>query len=198
MAETARHCRVCGAKLILGENWTCGTAKHHNYLCQRCRKIQSRCYYESHKELAKKQRRLRYIANKERSAEQSYRWREQHPERSREIQRRWARRNPDKKREATLRWRKEHPGKVREQWRRRAARKAGAMIEPVDEAFIYERGRYACVYCSGPLNLTLDHVAPLSKGGEHKYDNLVVACRSCNCSKGAKDVFEWLATRRAT
>jgi 5-methylcytosine-specific restriction endonuclease McrA len=32
----------------------------------------------------------------------------------------------------------------------------------------------------------LDHVIPLSKGGEHSYDNVQVTHPSCNRKKGAK------------
>ena len=35
-------------------------------------------------------------------------------------------------------------------------------------------------------SLTIDHVIPRSKGGEDTWDNLVVACASCNVKKGDK------------
>ena len=41
-------------------------------------------------------------------------------------------------------------------------------------------------------DLTIDHIVPLSDGGSHSLDNLCVACTSCNCSKGAKDLDEWI------
>jgi 5-methylcytosine-specific restriction endonuclease McrA len=34
------------------------------------------------------------------------------------------------------------------------------------------------------LQITLDHVIPLTRGGAHTASNLRVACRSCNSSKG--------------
>lgn len=67
-----------------------------------------------------------------------------------------------------------------------------------------EKGVLKCAYCGRddliegyhefhkkhlnhqfPNLATIDHVHPLSKGGE-KYDrdNLVVSCRKCNCKKG--------------
>ncbi len=45
-----------------------------------------------------------------------------------------------------------------------------------------------CVYCGtclGLENATLDHVHPLSLGGDHAPGNLVAACLSCNQLKGA-------------
>lgn len=50
-----------------------------------------------------------------------------------------------------------------------------------------------CVYCgTTPKKLTMDHVVPLSRGGHHSPLNIVPACKSCNSSKGAKLLHEWL------
>ena len=40
-----------------------------------------------------------------------------------------------------------------------------------------------CWYCGVDKPDTVDHVKPIAKGGGHELDNLVLACRSCNCSK---------------
>lgn len=56
---------------------------------------------------------------------------------------------------------------------------------------VFERDGYACVYCGSPLNLSLDHVIPQSRGGSHEPTNLVTCCRSCNSSKGDKTPAEW-------
>ena len=37
----------------------------------------------------------------------------------------------------------------------------------------------------------VDHLIPRAKLGEDLAHNIVWACRSCNSSKGAKDVLEW-------
>lgn len=41
-----------------------------------------------------------------------------------------------------------------------------------------------CVWCGATDNLTLDHIVPLSKGGDNRIDNLQILCRSCNAKKG--------------
>ncbi len=51
----------------------------------------------------------------------------------------------------------------------------------------------ACAYCgctSGPFEV--DHITPVSRGGTNDPENLTCACRSCNRSKGAKTVKEWM------
>ena len=47
-----------------------------------------------------------------------------------------------------------------------------------------------CYWCGGKININnlhIDHYIPISKGGEHSIDNLVVSCNKCNLSKQAKD-----------
>jgi 5-methylcytosine-specific restriction endonuclease McrA len=41
-----------------------------------------------------------------------------------------------------------------------------------------------CGECTPISNRTCDHVIPISRGGLHHPDNLVMACGSCNSSKG--------------
>ena len=54
-----------------------------------------------------------------------------------------------------------------------------------------------CEYCGNKENLTIDHIVPLCKKGANVLDNLATACRSCNCSKGDKQLITWLTYRRA-
>ena len=50
----------------------------------------------------------------------------------------------------------------------------------------------ACSYCGSQDRLTVDHLIPRARLGEDLAHNIVWACTSCNSSKGAKDVLEWL------
>ena len=49
---------------------------------------------------------------------------------------------------------------------------------------IYKRDGHKCQYCGSTKNLTIDHIIPRSRGGEDTWENLVVACSSCNTKKG--------------
>ena len=49
---------------------------------------------------------------------------------------------------------------------------------------IYRRDGHKCQYCGSRSNLTLDHVIPISKGGNSSWENLVTACKKCNARKG--------------
>ena len=59
---------------------------------------------------------------------------------------------------------------------------------------------YRCVYCGeeqDAAELTVDHVEPRVKGGDHSRGNLVACCRACNAEKGGKAAWAFLATRPA-
>ena len=52
-----------------------------------------------------------------------------------------------------------------------------------------EKGR-KCSYCPDPWATNLDHVIPVTKGGQNSFENLVPCCGSCNSRKGTKDSVE--------
>jgi len=58
---------------------------------------------------------------------------------------------------------------------------------------IFERDEYKCHYCKKQLtrfNATLDHIQPVSQGGDNSYENLITACLHCNSERGAKPVMD--------
>lgn len=56
---------------------------------------------------------------------------------------------------------------------------------------IFIRDNHTCQYCNRQFSdLTIDHVIPRSRGGQHVWDNVVSACRACNHRKGGKSVAE--------
>lgn len=57
--------------------------------------------------------------------------------------------------------------------------------------FVLSRDNYTCVYCGSTDNLHVDHAIPLVHGGSSEVENLVTACRECNCGKSGRTVEEW-------
>jgi 5-methylcytosine-specific restriction endonuclease McrA len=52
---------------------------------------------------------------------------------------------------------------------------------------VFNRDHYTCQYCGRRTReLTLDHVIPRGRGGKHSWDNVVSACKVCNCRKGGR------------
>ena len=53
-----------------------------------------------------------------------------------------------------------------------------------------------CVFCGSKEDLTTDHLIPHNRGGDDTADNLVLACRSCNTSRGDRGIFEWIGLKK--
>jgi DNA-directed RNA polymerase subunit RPC12/RpoP len=56
---------------------------------------------------------------------------------------------------------------------------------------VFERDDYKCHYCSKQLTrftASLDHIQPVSEGGDNSYENLVTACLHCNSRRGSQPV----------
>lgn len=62
---------------------------------------------------------------------------------------------------------------------------------------LMEAHEFTCVYCGELKTLGPDHVLPISRGGSNNIENILPACKSCNCSKGTKTLDEYLATLSA-
>ena len=52
---------------------------------------------------------------------------------------------------------------------------------------LFMRDNYTCQYCGKQSReLTIDHVVPRHRGGAHRWENLVSACKACNHRKGGR------------
>lgn len=52
---------------------------------------------------------------------------------------------------------------------------------------VFNRDEYVCQYCGRESKeLTLDHVIPRRRGGEHSWENVVSACVPCNRRKAGR------------
>ena len=53
----------------------------------------------------------------------------------------------------------------------------------------------ACSYCGSEDHLCLDHIFAKKYVFTDDAENLIYACRSCNSSKGKKDLMEWMLSK---
>ena len=100
-------------------------------------------------------------------------------------------------------WRKANPEKAKAIMHKRIAAKHQADGEydadDVKRMYIEQDGR--CAYCGIPIYFDLprdvhvDHVLPLVRFRDNNPENLLLSCSSCNQSKGAKTIPEWVAMR---
>ena len=64
-----------------------------------------------------------------------------------------------------------------------------------DDERIKMTTRQVCSYCGDTHRLSADHLIPRMRGGPDAADNLILACRRCNSSKGGRDLLEWMTAR---
>lgn len=89
--------------------------------------------------------------------------------------------------------------------RRRLRMQAGEYDRTVTRAALQKQYGDLCFYCHRQMDFgrythttkpqdlaTIEHVWPISKGGGHTWDNVVLACLDCNLSKQARTPDEWV------
>ena len=78
--------------------------------------------------------------------------------------------------------------------KRRASETAAYDVTEKDLRGILRRQYQQCAICSACMGarMTLDHIVPLSKGGQHRVGNLQYLCSTCNFRKNDR----WLAVAR--
>lgn len=119
----------------------------------------------------------------------------------RETHRQWCENNRERRRKSNRDYRANNAEKVTAaDHAKRQRRRAADDRSPPSKAELLKRDGPACFYCgtpfTGPEDRHLDHVVPIAKGGGNDPRNCVLACASCNISKHARDLHEWLALRQ--
>src|SRR3990167_1742753 len=165
----SKHCCACQVEKPAAEFYA-DTAKSDG-LSSRCRAC------------VKDGNRKRYASNPDATHKAAKRWRAEHPKRDRELKRRWQDANPQKRAEIEG---------------RRRARKRQGQVERIDPFAIYERDGGRCHICAKRVKkteMTLDHLVPISRGGDHVSTNVRLAHRTCNVERGPGRIPAQLLTR---
>jgi 5-methylcytosine-specific restriction endonuclease McrA len=120
------------------------------------------------------------MINRERRAEYHRSWYAANKKRRIEYQRAYHAANPNIRRTSQFRYRSR-------------IRNAEGTHTAVDIQNQYKAQKGKCYWCSVKVGDTyhVDHIKPLSRGGSNNPENLVIACPSCNLSKGSKLPHEW-------
>lgn len=96
--------------------------------------------------------------------------------------------NPQRAADVNRKWRAKNRDKVSEWYRDyHARRRSASVVERVVLSELTRRHGSRCYLCDrmlGSKHVTIDHVIPLIRGGEHSYRNCRPCCRSCNSRKG--------------
>jgi 5-methylcytosine-specific restriction endonuclease McrA len=117
--------------------------------------------------------------------------------------RKWNRANPEKRKAVRAQYVRKHRKRVNEATRRRRLRRARVpIVEHVDRAIVFARDQWICQLCHTrvprtakyphPLSATIDHIIPISQGGEESYRNCVLAHFGCNSRKRNRSTVQQL------
>lgn len=148
-----------------------------------------------------------YRRNRERRMAYITSWQDANPERVKQYKRNWNAANQEYRHEWYLanrekviesakenyrRRSEEQPDLVRALGRDRAARRRArerkAFVEYVDPNLVWQRDSGVCQICGHAADQDdwhLDHIIPISRGGDHSYSNTQVTHPFCNRSKAA-------------
>lgn len=168
--KLCRGCERSLPKSAFGSNRASSDGLY--YRCKECRLAYDKAWRE---------------ANRDKDRAGSARWREAHPERARERIVVWREANDRKPHDAS--YRERNGSVIRSHAHRRRLLIAEAFIEDVDIVYLFERDRGICGICRLEVDwdmASIDHVIPVSKGGEHSYANTQLAHRRCNSGKKDK------------
>lgn len=153
-------------------------------------------YLEDNRDKEKERHKLYSSKNKEKKRQYQYNWRVNNRDKSRRKSRVDYAKHP-KRKEYALAWKKKNRDKATEAENRRRAIKLSVICERINPIFIFERDQWICGICGKPvdknlkrphpMSKSLDHIVPLSKKGNHTYDNLQLAHLVCNIKMSNKD-----------
>ncbi len=120
-------------------------------------------------------------------------WNRKNPKRVAENMWKARRRQPGHFKEYADNYRAENPDKIALYQKRRGERRKGINTNIPIAAWRNLVAVYGgrCYYCGQLGASSKDHRVPLSKGGEHSVDNIVLSCLTCDSRKHALSVKEF-------
>lgn len=173
------NCAQCGAII---------TAKTKLAKCDKCKKANAKAYEQNRKDRQNEYYR-EYYKDTDRRKKRNERVKD------------WHEKNKDRVRERSRKYFQE-TGKHLDSYKRRQRRKSrirdyktrGAkVVDNIVLSDLLRRDNWKCKLCGKSVQkkniyaddaAEIDHIIPLSKGGEHSYDNTQILCRKCNREKG--------------
>lgn len=180
--------------------------------CIPCGRAKRQKYWNENKAERNAYMAQRYIDNKEEILERNKKWREANPEKKKAVDKRYRLRHPDRVNARSRAWREANLARQEELtkvWREANPDRAKAIatnarhrrrvhlkhaVKDLTPTQWLETIKYfadECAYCGSKLELTQDHVVPVSDGGDHTMGNVIPACISCNSYKHARPMEIW-------
>lgn len=100
----------------------------------------------------------------------------------------------EKARQSSRKFRKENPDKNQENKRIHRAKKYGNGGRHTEAEWqeVLRRTNNSCARCGSKLQITRDHIIPISVGGTDNITNIQPLCQSCNSQKGNRSSENYL------
>jgi len=204
-----KTCTKCGVEK--GIEAFCKGSRYKDGLnpwCKGCRTEYNKGYYKVNKPTISERVRKFRAGHKEEYSERYRQWAENNKERIAIRMDDYRDANKDKLREYRKQYCKDNVNKIKQYWKspngksvsrisahKRRSQKAGVKAESFDPVEVLKRDGYICQNCGRKtrpdfnrwhsLYPNLDHIVPLSKGGNHTKQNTQCLCRQCNLYKGS-------------
>ena len=202
-----KHCKLCSQTLPTDcfnqskknkdglVSWcrTCVRSYNKSYNLQNKQQVteQKSKYRQANADKLRASQREYYANNKDLYAIKAKAWRSKNFESKKAYDKQYAEANKDKTKAAAKRFALRHPERISLNRQKRRARLAKARVYKVTAKDLAAVLSAPCIYCGSPSK-HVDHVIPLSRGGNHSVGNLAPACQECNLAKGSKLVSEWI------
>jgi 5-methylcytosine-specific restriction endonuclease McrA len=178
--------------------------------CKQCDSAHAKIRYEANKEHVANRKKAWLEANKER-AKATYKawyeanrahkiayckaWHEANKEHEKTTNKAWREANKQQAKAACKAWREANKVAVCAISLRRRSRLSAVVntLTKEEAKLAIEVSMGLCAYCLKQYDKpTIEHVIPISKGGDNSADNIVIACQSCNSREGNRRIFVML------
>jgi hypothetical protein len=170
-------CRKCGASKPITK-FTKHTRSPTGFIqpCRACTSASAKTWAHSHPHSIKATKR-KYLSNERNRAKHNA------------GTQKWHANNPKKVAASLQKYARNNKAKIAAKIAKRQARIRNAPIrETVSLDVLWKRDKGTCQLCFTKIRRkterSMDHIIPVSEGGEHSYRNTVLAHRSCNSRKG--------------
>ena len=178
-----------------------GILEYHHQYYQENKEIMAKKqneYNKENKERITEYKRQYVIANKYTLEAQSRKYCNEHPDKIKGYAERYRRENKVQNALSKKRYRQGNKDKTNVITQRYRAKKRLLPSTLTAEQW-KESQRYfnnSCAYCGKKSPLEQEHFLAQSKGGGYTKDNMIPACKSCNCSKLASGCLDWYRNKK--
>lgn len=185
------YCRSAAARKYRESNQEKVKERKRIYRINNIEKVNAtrRKWLSNNKERVEENRRAWRNNNPEKVRAQSIRNHSARSEKEKEYSREWRRNNPEKVQAQQKRYWIESHDKAIEKTHRRRARIYGNGGDYTAKEWndLLDLYGHKCLCCGrDDVQLTVDHIVPISAGGRNEIDNIQPLCKSCNSVKNVK------------